>query len=212
MSDPNGASQVISSIPSTPAQSATLAARVGGALFRKRSWLPIPLVVLALVLPGHATAGDWIIGVILVAAGEAIRLAGVAAAGTATRRRSRNVQRLVTYGAFAWTRNPLYIGNFLVWIGFVCVSGVWLCLPLALVLFVVEYSLIVAYEEGVLESIFGQEYLAYKAVTPRWLPRPPRMAAHGSHDVTAALRSELSTFMQYAALVTVFTVKQLAGW
>ena len=59
-----------------------------------------------------------------IAVGEWIRLAGVAAAGTATRRRSRDVQRLVNYGIFGWTRNPLYIGNFLIWTGFVIASGV----------------------------------------------------------------------------------------
>jgi len=144
----------------------------------------------------------------LIVLGEGIRLAGVAAAGTVTRRRSRDVQRLVTYGIFGWTRNPLYVGNFFIWMGFVVVSGVMWFLPLAIVLFAVEYTLIVAYEEGVLESIFGAEYLRFKEQTPRWIPRPPKQRDTGPHDWSEAWRSEISTFMQYAALVIVFAIKQ----
>src|SRR5437773_12365205 len=136
-------------------------ARLGAVLFRNRSWLPVPFVLVALLVPAHATALDWAIGAALITGGELIRLSGVAAAGTVTRRRSRDVQRLVTYGIFAWVRNPLYIGNFLIWISFMIGSGVLWFLPIAVVLFATEYTLIVRYEEGVLESIFGAEYLAY---------------------------------------------------
>ena len=121
----------------------------------------------------------------LIVFGEWIRLAGVAAAGTVTRRRSRDVQRLVTYGIFRWVRNPLYVGNFLIWMGFVVISGVLWFLPIAIVIFAIEYTLIVAYEEGVLESIFGQEYLDYKQTTPRWIPRPPRAAARAGRTTGA---------------------------
>ena len=74
---------------------------------------------------------NWILGFVLIVLGEAIRLAGVAAAGTVTRRRSRTVQRLVTYGIFAWMRNPLYVGNFLIWMGFTVISGVLWFIPVA---------------------------------------------------------------------------------
>ena len=121
----------------------------------------------------------WLVGAVPIIIGEWIRLAGVAAAGTVTRRRSRDVQRLVTYGIFGWVRNPLYVGNFLIWMGFVVISGVWWFLPVAIVIFGIEYTLIVRYEEGVLESIFGQEYLDYKKTTPRWFPRPPKTARAG---------------------------------
>ena len=67
--------------------------------------------------PGHTSGWQWAVGGVLIAIGEAIRLAGVAAAGTVTRRRSRNVQRLVTYGIFSWVRNPLYVGNILILAG-----------------------------------------------------------------------------------------------
>jgi hypothetical protein len=80
-------------------------------------------------------------------------------------------------------------------------------LPVAVALFAIEYSLIVRYEEGVLESIFGDEYVSYKARTPRWLPRPPRSIPPGPHDWREALRSEVSTFAQYVALAAAFWIK-----
>src|SRR6185295_19464222 len=124
----------------------------------------------------------WVVAAVLIVIGESIRLAGVAAAGTVTRRRSRDVQRLVDYGVFAWTRNPLYVGNFFIWMGFVVASGVVWFLPIAIVVFAIEYTLIVAYEEGVLESTFGATYLEYKARTPRWLVRPPSAPVTGPTD------------------------------
>ena len=177
-------------------------------LFRNRSWLPVLFLGVPLLVPGHMSATGWIIGALAIIAGEGVRLAGVAAAGTVTRRRSRTVQRLVTYGVFAWARNPLYVGNFLVWMGFVVISGVLWFLPIAIVIFAIEYSLIVRYEEGVLESIFGAEYLAYKQTVPRWVARPPRSSATGPHDWTEAWKSETSTFLQYLVLVLLFVFKQ----
>jgi len=183
-------------------------ARIGAVLFRNRGWLPVPFVLVPLLVPGRESARQWLVGAVLLAVGEAIRLAGVAAAGTVTRRRSRDVQRLVTYGIFGWSRNPLYNGNLLIWMGFVVISGVYWFLLVALALFAVEYTLIVRYEEGVLESIFGGEYLAYKRATPRWIPRPPARPESGPHHWGEAWKSEISTFAQYAVLAVLFVLKQ----
>ena len=187
-------------------------ARIGAVLFRHRGWLPVPFLLVPLLAPGTSSATNWVLGFVLIALGEGIRLAGVAAAGTVTRRRSRTVQRLVTYGIFSWMRNPLYVGNFLIWMGFTVISGVLWFLPVAIVLFAVEYTLIVRYEEGVLESIFGQEYLAYKGRTSRWFPRPPRTAESGEHHWAEAWRSEISTFLQYVVITGLFVAKQRMNW
>src|SRR5690242_11542193 len=202
MSSPNAA-------PVSAAEQ-TRSARIGALFFRNRSWLPLLFLGVPLLVPARMSVTQWIVGAIAIVAGEGIRLAGVATAGTVTRRRSRTVQRLVTYGIFAWVRNPLYVGNFLLWIGFTIISGVLWFLPIAIVIFAIEYSLIVRYEEGVLESIFGAEYLAYKQSTPRWIPRPPEADANGPHDWSEAWRSEVSTFLQYAVLAALFGIK--AWW
>ena len=205
--------------PSSPAPAPTEiseaerspSARAGAVLFRHRGWLPVPFLLVPLLAHGVMEATNWVLGFVLILLGEAIRLAGVAAAGTVTRRRSRTVQRLVTYGIFAWMRNPLYVGNFLIWLGFTVISGVLWFIPVAVLLFAVEYTLIVRYEEGVLESIFGQEYLRYKARTPRWIPRPPGTDDDGEHHWGEAWRSEVSTFLQYAVITAAFVVKQRYG-
>ena len=167
-------------MPSTPPPrppSRVASARIGAVLFRNRSWLPVPFVLVALLAPAHTRMRE-LDRRLRVPSSSASGFAspGVAAAGTVTRRRSRDVQRLVTYGIFRWVRNPLYVGNFLIWMGFVVISGVLWFLPVAILLFAIEYTLIVAYEEGVLESIFGQEYLDYKQTTPRWIPASARAA------------------------------------
>ncbi len=199
-----------SNSPAAAAPSAaerTSAARIGAVLFKNRGWIPVPFLAIPLLVPGTQTTTMWIVGLLMVAVGEAIRLAGVAAAGTVTRRRSREVQRLVDYGAFAWCRNPLYVGNWLVWMGFTVVSGLLWFLPVATLLFAVEYYYIVRYEEGVLETIFGKTYLTYKRVTPRWFPRPPAKSTSGPHAWGEAVWSERSTVLQYAVLIAAFWLK-----
>jgi protein-S-isoprenylcysteine O-methyltransferase Ste14 len=185
----------------------TTAARIGEVLFRNRGWIPVPFLAVPLLVPGDQHPVTWFIGLWMVAIGEFIRLAGVAAAGTVTRRRSRNVQRLVDYGAFAWCRNPLYVGNWFIWLGFIVISGVLWYVPVAALIFAVEYFYIVRYEEGVLESIFGAEYLAYKGRTPRWIPHPPTERRDGPHEWGEAVWSERSTVLQYVVLGAAFVLK-----
>ena len=202
MTSPTPTSQRVS------AAEQSIPAQIGAVLFRHRGWLPLLFLGIPLVMPGTTSPFRWEVGVALIIIGESVRLAGVAAAGTVTRRRSRGVQRLVTYGIFAWARNPLYIGNFLIWMGFVTISGVLWFLPIAVLLFALEYELIVRYEEGVLESIFGREYLDYKQETPRWIPRPPRgEQAVAEYHWGEAFKSEISTFLQYAVLLAALWIK-----
>lgn len=200
---PVDASQQSAAERSTPA-------RLGAVLFRHRGWLPVVFLGVPLLARGTTTPWSWGVGLALVGLGELWRLTGVAAAGTKTRRRSRDVQRLVTYGPFALSRNPLYNGNFFIWMGFVVVSGVYWFLPVAIVIFAIEYSLIVAYEEGVLESIFREHYLAYKKLVPRWIPQyatTPPVPGEAIFNWSEAWRSESSTFIQYVVLLGVLWLK-----
>ncbi len=184
----------------------TQAARIGAVIFRNRGWLPVPFLLVPLFAPGQMSPRTTLIGIVLMVIGEAWRMWGVATAGTVTRRRSRNVQKLVSHGPFAWSRNPLYNGNFLLWMGIITISGVLWFLPVATVIFAIEYYYIVRYEEGVLESIFGEEYLSYKSRTPRWFPRPPASSA-GEFFWAEAWKSEISTFLQFAAIIGLFVAK-----
>ena len=196
--------------PSAPTSAAeqTREARIGAVLFRNRGWLPVPFLLVPLLAPGGVTLRTTIAGAILMVLGEVWRLWGVATAGTVTRRRSRDVHKLVNHGPFAWSRNPLYVGNFLIWMGVITLSGVLWFIPVATLLFAIEYFYIVRYEEGVLESFFGTEYLSYKQRTPRWIPRPPAVGSTGEFYWAEAWRSELSTFLQYAVILGMFYAKE----
>jgi protein-S-isoprenylcysteine O-methyltransferase Ste14 len=195
--------------PGAPVSAAerSASAQIGAVIFRNRGWLPVPFLLVPLLADGEVGPRTTLVAAVLMVLGEAWRLWGVATAGTVTRRRSRNVQKLVTHGPFAWSRNPLYNGNFLVWMGIITFSGVLWFLPVAALLFVIEYYFIVRYEEGVLESIFGAEYLAYKQRTPRWFPVPGG-GSGGEFFWREAWRSEVSTFLQYVAIVGLFLAKE----
>lgn len=192
----------------SPAEQARLA-RLGAWLFRHRGFLPVPFIVVPFIWRGVMTPRTWAFGLLVVASGEALRLWGVAAAGAETRRRSRVVTRLVTHGPFAWLRNPLYFGNFFIWAGFSVIAGLNWFVPIAIMMFTLEYTPIVRYEEAVLEATFGDEYRRYKRRTPRWLPVAPAAAASGALNWRTAWRSERSTLVQFVVLGTVLALSQL---
>lgn len=202
--------RALTAAPAAPAPCAaecTTVARLGAALFRQRGWLPLLVLGVPLAWPARASAGAWAAGLLLLAAGEAVRLCGVAVAGAGTRRYTREVPTLMTHGVFAAVRNPLYVGNLLGWLGFGLMSGALWFLPLAILLFALEYGLIVRWEEGVLESHFGAPYLAYRRRVPRWIPRWPGAALRGPHDWRNAFASERTTFLVYAILLGAFALK-----
>ena len=147
--------------------------RAGGWLFRHRTALPLPIAVALLAIPSNQTQGSrWAIpaGVILTSAGELLRLWGVWHIGVVSRTRSNRLGPLIESGPFAFVRNPLYLGNIALWVGFALVARlIWLT-PLILVLLATEYHAIVRWEEALLESRLGDAYRDYAARVPRWVP------------------------------------------
>ena len=202
----------ISPTATSPACAAeyALSARLGAWLFRNRGFLPVPFIVVPFIWHGTMAAASWAFGALFVAFGESVRLWGVAAAGPETRRRSRKVTRLVVYGPFAWMRNPLYFGNFFIWTGFSVIAGLQWFLPIAVVVFALEYTPIVRFEEAVLESTFGDEYLRYKARTSRWFPVAPAQEPAGPLCWRTAWRSERSTLIQFIVLGGVLAYLQFS--
>jgi protein-S-isoprenylcysteine O-methyltransferase Ste14 len=146
--------------------------RLGGWLFRRRTAIPLPIVAALLLVPAGRFGGTHLIwlGAAIVGAGELLRLSAVRHIGAISRTRSDRLGPLVATGPFGWVRNPLYVGNLLLWIGFtVSAHLLWLLAPIvALLLF--EYHAIVRWEETLLESRLGEVYRAYMARVPRWIP------------------------------------------
>jgi len=80
--------------------------------------------------------------------------------------------RLVTHGPFAFTRNPIYLGNTLLLMGIgLAFSALWF-LPLAVIMAVLVDRLAIRREEQHLALRFGAEWAAYAAAVPRWFKWP----------------------------------------
>ena len=158
---------------------ATAAPAGGGWLFRHRSWLPVPFaLVLLLVRWGMVRhPAVLVIGPLLVAAGEGLRWWAVGQIGVISRTRSTRVGPLITTGPFALCRNPLYVGNLLLWAGATVWSGLLWMLPVTVGVFAAYYASIIGWEEALLTDRFGDAYRAYRDETPRWWPRLDRLPA-----------------------------------
>jgi protein-S-isoprenylcysteine O-methyltransferase Ste14 len=112
----------------------------------------------------------WIIGGALILIGFALFGAGIrnfsrAATPVPTNEPTRV---LVTTGMHGWTRNPIYLGMFLIYGGIgVAAQNIWilvLTLPLAIL---IRYG-VVAREEAYLERRFGDAYRDYRQSVRRW--------------------------------------------
>jgi len=127
--------------------------------------LPRPFAMPGSGLVHWTTAGSMIVaGLALAAAG--IRNFSRAATPVPTYEPTRV---LVTTGVHGWTRNPIYLGMFLVYGGLgIAARSPWTLLltpPLAIT---IRYG-VIAREEAYLQRRFGGSYRDYKARVRRWL-------------------------------------------
>lgn len=83
----------------------------------------------------------------------------------------RKNQKLAVSGAYAYTRNPLYLGSFIMGLGFTIASGVWWLAILFALLFLGIYVPVMRAESKELIGIFGEEYEKYSKEVPLFLPR-----------------------------------------
>lgn len=158
------------------------------------------------------TATTLVAGAVVALVGEAMRFWGVAYAGPLTRvTGSVGAPELITTGPFSYVRNPLYVGNVLLYVGFGIMANAlapWLVAGTA-VYFVLQYAAIVSLEEEFLEKEFGAGFEEYRKLVPRFFPRltPVREVRKENQkpDWPGARRSERRTF-QAMALVGALVV------
>ena len=116
-------------------------------------------------------ANKWL-AVVLVSVGFVTGMSGVMTfrtAKTTTDPTKPHASSMVTWGIYALSRNPMYLGGLIMLLGwaiFVSNVLVFACLP-AYVLYINRFQ--IAAEERVLASLFGQPYAAYQARVRRWL-------------------------------------------
>ena len=145
----------------------------GNFLFKYRSYTPIPLAIYIL-FNSHPEIRNILIGLILITIGESLRIWAVSYAGGATRTTIVGAPSLCTSGPYSYTRNPLYIGNMVIYSGVVFIAGspnIIFTLIITWIFFTIQYYLIINLEQNTLINIFGKEYEKYINNVPKLFPR-----------------------------------------
>jgi protein-S-isoprenylcysteine O-methyltransferase Ste14 len=123
----------------------------------------------------HSVNEAWQILCLLVSfLGLAIRIitVGRALVGTSGRNtREQVADTLNTTGIYSVVRHPLYLGNYLIMIGFAMWLHVWWLIALTSCFYALYYERIMLAEESFLRQRFGETFEKWSAVTPAFFPK-----------------------------------------
>lgn len=192
--------------------------REGNWLFRWRSYLPLVLLVLVLVVMeeftylGNSMTLDvmWEVFCVLVSSvGLVVRAItiGYAPRGTSGRNTAGQMADVLnTTGIYSIVRHPLYLGNFIMWLGLALFPHLWWLTVIYVLAFWLYYERIMYAEEQFLRGKFGGQYDAWAEKTPPFIPnvklwRPPDL----SFSFRNVLRREYNGF--FAMIVTFFVLE-----
>ena len=128
---------------------------------RYRRTIAIPLMVIVLYF-AQFDKRYFIFSYFLIVAGEALR---IWAAGHLHKEKI-----LTTGGPYRLFRNPLYLGSFMISLGFYLIMSPWWILLVILVYFGLFYLPVVRHEEQTLRAKFPKEYSAYAKAIPAFFP------------------------------------------
>lgn len=129
---------------------------------------------------------------LMLAIGGAVAVVGLAVRAWAAGHIRKNAQ-LATSGPYAYTRNPLYLGSFLLGVGFTLASGQPLLGLLFAALFLGIYLPVMRVEAATLAELFGEDYRDYARAVPLFVPRllPYR------DEKTRSVRFDASLYLRY---------------
>lgn len=183
--------------------------------FRYRSYTPIPFLVLMVIFQ-ESTTVSLIVGLLIALFGEFWRLWGVSYAGSETRTTGGvGGTFLVVSGAYSHVRNPLYLGNILLYLGIGIMSmSLYPYLQIiALWFFYLQYHLIIKEEEKFLASKFGSSYDEYLESVPRLIPSPHRYSNPALEqpvfNLKAGVRSEKRTLQAFSLIVLIVLIRHV---
>lgn len=174
--------------------------------FKYRSYTPIPFLLLMFIFQG-STPLTLIIGFVIALIGELIRFWGVSWAGSETRSTGGvGGTFLIISGPFAYVRNPLYVGNILMYLGLGIMSNA--LFPylqiIAIIFFLFQYYYIVREEEKYLREKFKEEYKDYckhvSAFFPRLFPYKNSGIVQPPYNIKAGLRSETRSLQAFIGI------------
>ncbi len=182
-------------------------------VFKYRSYTPIPFVILMLLFQ-QSTITSLIIGFAVALIGELFRFWGVSYAGSETRRTGDvGATFLVVSGAFGYLRNPLYLGNMLMYLGLGIMSMAWFpyLQIVAMMFFFFQYHVIIGEEEGFLVKKYGKEYEDYRSSVPKLIPQFKKYKNPGleqpSLDIKAGIESETRTLQAFVFIIALIIVR-----
>lgn len=149
-------------------------------------WLSYGLLAASVI--AAAAVGTWqlgmsatvslALGLPLIVIGVLIDVAGVVSMGSLARMNGQDPDRLITGGAFRYSRNPQNVGIGIAGIGVALLGDSGLALALVVVSIAVFRAYLI-YEEAHLERVFGEEFQRYRAGTSRFLGLPGGEASTG---------------------------------
>ena len=193
--------------------------RWGEWLFKYRSYTPIPLYIFISFCFWWKCENDyivWFCGLFFVACGESLRLWSLRYIGRFSRtRRKRKGMMLVIRGPYTLVRNPLYCGNLFILIGITILSKLLWLIPIAIILFSLQYYCIVLWEEEMLLKNFPQDAERYFRSVPRWLPKWHTMRTYSRKNMSPyypwldIFRREKSTLLGICIIATFMMVREL---
>lgn len=105
----------------------------------------------------------------------------------------RKNKTLAISGPYAYTRNPLYVGSFIMGLGFTIASGVWWLAILFAILFLGIYLPVMRVEAKELIAIFGEEFENYANAVPLFIPR---LTAYKNEN-SASNKFEMELYLKY---------------
>ncbi len=121
--------------------------------------------------------------------GGIIAVVGILIRGWASGHIRKN-QNLAVSGPYAYTRNPLYLGSFILGIGFTIASGVWWLGLIFIALFLGIYLPVMRVEAKDLTEIFGADYEEYARKVPLFFPR---LSSYNASDA----EFDMSLYLRY---------------
>ena len=126
-------------------------------------------------------------------------------AGTIVWTQDVQLGELTLSGPYRFTRNPLYLGNFVQAIG-IGMLGPWPVFALLTLLMFAYSFVLISVEEPYLSRKNGASYAAYRAKVAQFVPMPGRVAADGGRP--GSLRAGLSS-ERFTGVVTVSIVADI---
>ena len=144
--------------------------------------------------------------------GAAVALPGLALRAWATGYLKKNDVLAVT-GPYAYTRNPLYLGSFLIGLGFTIAAGKLVLGLVFAALFVGIYLPVMRVESQTLAGLFGESYRRYASSVPLFFPRlSPYSGKNAAGTFDPKLYRRYRGYQAALGLVIAWALLALKAW